>query len=243
MVVFADADLDDAVDWALAGVFICSGQVCSATSRVVVDSSVAAVFSAKLVAAARAKLVVGDPLAKSTNMGPLVSEGQRDSVAEFVAAAWADPRCEPLLPESLASWEGDRSRAGYYASPQIFRVKPLNLRWPEVWREEIFGPVLCVAEFDAGDTSQAISIANDSPYGLAHAFFTNDPSIASEASRRLRAGVVWQNCSQPVYPSTPFGGCKSSGFGREYGALGLEEFLHAKTVITADRGHKWSWFG
>ena len=249
MVVCADADIDDAVDWALAGCFICSGQVCSATSRIVVDASVAEMFISKLVAAARAKLVVGDPLAVDTNMGPLVSRHQRDRVRSFVTDAQSDQRCEALLPASLDAWPGVRCEAGYYASPQVYRITSSSgrddggVKWPQVWREEIFGPVLCVAEFRAGDLNHAVELANDSPYGLAHAIFTTTPSIATEATRRLRAGIVWQNCSQPVYPSTPFGGCKASGFGREYGALGLEEYVLPKTVVTARKGHTWNWFG
>jgi betaine-aldehyde dehydrogenase len=141
--------------------------------------------------------------------------------------------------------------------PEIFRVTPSadgtgggdggtnggdNL-WPEVWHEEVFGPVLCVAEFRAGDHGHGVALANDSAFGLGHAVMTASPSVAADCSRRLRSGMVWVNCSQAVYPSTPFGGCKASGFGREYGEMGLDEFAHAKTVVEAESGHKWNWFG
>ena len=112
-----------------------------------------------------------------------------------------------------------------------------------LWREEVFGPVLAVASFRSGDDDHAVALANDSPYGLAHAVFTADQSRADAVAKRLRSGVVWQNCIQPLYPSTPFGGCKQSGFGREYGELGLEEFCHHKTVIAARPGHSWAWYG
>jgi acyl-CoA reductase-like NAD-dependent aldehyde dehydrogenase len=93
------------------------------------------------------------------------------------------------------------------------------------------------------DLDEGVKLANESPYGLAHAVFSACPETRATVSRRVRAGVVWENCSQAVYPDTPFGGCKQSGFGREYGELGLEEYLHHKTVVTAVDGHMWRSFG
>ena len=111
----------------------------------------------------------------------------------------------------------------------------------ECWQEEIFGPVLAIRTFK--DEEEAVTSANDNQYGLAHAVMSQDADRLGRVSSRLRSGVVWQNCSQPNYPSTPFGGCKQSGFGRELGEAGLEEYVHAKTVTTASPGHSWEWYG
>ena len=229
------------------GAFANAGQVCSATSRVLVHVDVAQSFCARLVAAATAKLVVGDPLAAGTTLGPLVSAPQLAKVQRMVAAALADRRCAALLPQGLAAWRGERDPGGYFAAPQIFLCTPGDrggrgdAPWPAVWRDEAFGPVLCVATFR--DLADGVQRANDSAFGLAHAVFTASAATRATVARRLRAGVVWANCSQAGYPAAPFGGCKQSGFGREGGELGLDEYLHRKTVITAADGHVWRWFG
>jgi len=270
----------------LPGAFANSGQVCSATSRVLVHADVAEAFCDLLVASARAKLVVGDPLEGVeeeweegsaervvANLGPLVSAQQMANVERMIEAAHADLRCTALLPvgdqandgHPLSAWRGKRDPRGYYVAPQIFKCTPGdnvssssssssshsssdrssnsggNEEWPAVWHEEVFGPVLCVATFH--DLDEGVKLANESPYGLAHAVFSACPETRATVSRRVRAGVVWENCSQAVYPDTPFGGCKQSGFGREYGELGLEEYLHHKTVVTAVDGHMWRSFG
>lgn len=249
----------------VSGAFANAGQVCSATSRVLVHQDLAPAFCRRLVAAATSKLVVGDPWGPGTTLGPLVSAQQLAKVTKMVAAAHADPRCEALLPaaKGLGAWRGQRDPGGYFAAPQIFLCTPSSSRssnsgssaaaasgegdeddsgpWPAVWREEVFGPVLCVATFQ--DLHEGIELANASPFGLAHAIFSASAQTRAAAARRLRAGVVWENCSQAVYPATPFGGCKQSGFGREHGALGLAEYVHHKTVVTAADGHVWRWFG
>ena len=109
------------------------------------------------------------------------------------------------------------------------------------WTDEIFGPVLAVREFST--EREAVSLANDSPYGLAHAVLSADPERANRVGSGLRAGVVYQNCSQVGFPTTPFGGCKQSGFGREWGIAGLDEYIHHKTVVSAvTPGHSWGWY-
>jgi betaine-aldehyde dehydrogenase len=241
--VMADANLDTLIDWAMIGCFFCAGQVCSATSRLIVDESIVDELIAKLVEAAHTKIIMGDSLDESTTMGPLISADQQHKVSGYVDRAMMDDRCEALL--NPDTWQS-HDKKGYFVKPQIFRVRPHNKsdsKWPEVWREEVFGPVLCISTFKSNDVQEAVQMANDSPYGLGHAVMGSNPEAVRKLSKKLRAGVVWENCSQPLYPNTPFGGCKQSGFGREYGELGLEEFVHHKTIISAGSNHGWNWYG
>lgn len=238
--VLADANLDTLVDWAMIGCFFCAGQVCSATSRLIVDESIVDELISKLVIATKTKIIIGDSLDTSTTMGPLISSGQKEKVNGFIERALKDERCEALIHQN--TWDITKEE-GYYVKPQIFKVKPdLDKDWPEVWTEEIFGPVLCISTFKSGDLSEAVILANESPYGLGHAVMGTNQEKVRSVSKKLRAGVVWENCSQPLYPNTPFGGCKKSGFGREYGELGLEEFIHHKTVVSAKPSHSWNWY-
>ena len=244
MLILDDADMDTVVDWAMIGIFYCTGQVCSATSRVIVDESLVEEFSARLAKAVEEKLVVGDPLDARSNMGPMVSADQRDKVLAAVAVASEDDRCESILKDSSATFSESADAGGYYVAPQIFRCKRgADGSWPEAWTEEIFGPVLSIGTFSAGSVDEAVEMANDSPYGLGHTVFTGDEARADAVATRLRSGVVWTNINQALYPSTPFGGCKQSGFGREYGELGIEDFCHHKTVISAKPGFSWGWYG
>lgn len=238
MVVLADADLDTVVDWAMVGCFLCAGQVCSATSRLIVDESIVDELIQKLVEATKTKIVMGDPLNETTNLGPVVSAAQQKKISDLVSRAHDDSRCEALIDDN--HWP--KLEDGYFVNPQIFRVRQAHNTWPEVWKEEVFGPILCISSFRHNDLSEAVELANESPYGLGHAVMGTDLSHVATVSKRLRAGVVWENCSQPLYPGTPFGGCKQSGFGREYGELGLEEFIHHKTVISASPSHSWNWY-
>lgn len=195
----------------------------------------------KLVARTEELVRVGDPLLESTNMGPVVSGMQRDKILEAVRHAVEKDGCKVLAggseaPAAVAA-SADLS-GGFYVPPTILSDVSLDA---ECWREEIFGPVLAVRTFSSED--EAVKAANDSPYGLAHAVMSGDAGRLDRVTSRLRSGVVWQNCSQPNYPTTPFGGCKQSGFGRELGEAGLEEYVHAKTVTTSAPGHSWAWYG
>jgi len=244
MVILADADMDTIVDWAMIGIFYCTGQVCSATSRIIIDESIADDFCERLKKAVEEKLVVGDPLDASSNMGPMVSADQRAKVLEAVAVAHADPRCESLVKNPSSTMSASANSNGYYVEPQMFLCKRGdNGEWPEVWNEEVFGPVLSIGTFSSGNVDEAVEMANASPYGLGHTVFTGDQAQADAVATRLRSGVVWQNINQALYPSTPFGGCKQSGFGREYGELGIEDFIHHKTLISAKPGFAWEWYG
>lgn len=122
-------------------------------------------------------------------------------------------------------------------APTIFTDVPTDAR---IWREEIFGPVLAVRTFD--DEAEALSIANDSEFGLAGAVITKDPARAERVARALEAGVVWVNCSQPTFAEVPWGGVKQSGIGRELGVWGINSFLEVKQVTERRSAEPWGWF-
>jgi len=217
-IFFADADFEAAIDGALFGVFINQGEVCSAGSRILVQRPIYNKFVEAM--AEKAKTIkLGPPLERETKMGPLVSKEQYDRVRSYLEIGKKEAK--------LASG-GDRPAGfakGYYVSPTIFYDVDNSAR---IAREEIFGPVASVIPFD--DEADAIRIANDSPYGLAAAVWTRDIFKAFRAVKKIRAGIVWVNHMQPTYVEAPWGGFKQSGFGRELGPWGMEEYLETKLV-------------
>jgi len=217
-IFFADADFEAAIDGALFGVFINQGEVCSAGSRILVQRSIYSKFVEAMAEKAKS-IKLGPPLERDTKMGPLVSKEQYDRVCSYLEVGKKEAK--------LASG-GDRARDfanGYYVAPTIFYDVDNSAR---IAREEIFGPVASVIPFD--DEADAIRIANDSPYGLAAAVWTRDIYKAFRAVKKIRAGIVWVNHMQPTYVEAPWGGFKQSGFGRELGPWGLEEYLETKLV-------------
>jgi betaine-aldehyde dehydrogenase len=217
-IFFADADFEAAIDGALFGVFINQGEVCSAGSRILVQKSIYKKFVDAM--AAKAKTIkLGPPLERETKMGPLVSKEQYDRVRSYLEIGKKEAK--------LASG-GDRPQSiakGYYVEPTIFYDVDNSAR---IAREEIFGPVATVIAFD--DEADAVKIANDSPYGLAAAVWTRDIFKAFRAVKKIRAGIVWVNHMQPTYVEAPWGGYKQSGFGRELGPGGIDEYLETKQV-------------
>lgn len=129
---------------------------------------------------------------------------------------------------------------GFYVQPTVL-LEPTPRRGGVAWRDEIFGPVLTLATFET--EAEAVELANDSPYGLGHAVMSADPVRCERVGARLDAGTVWLNCSQALWPATPFGGWKQSGFGREWGAAGMAEYLKHKTVTSAPPGYSWNAYG
>ena len=217
-IFFADADFEAAIDGALFGVFVNQGEVCSAGSRILVERPIYNKFVDAM--AAKAKTIqLGPPLHRDTKMGPLVSKEQYNRVLSYLAVGKS---------EASLACGGDRPKhidQGYYVEPTIFYDVDNSAR---IAREEIFGPVATVIPFN--DEADAIKIANDSPYGLAAAVWTRDIFKAFRAVKKIRAGIVWVNHMQPTYVEAPWGGFKQSGFGRELGPWGIEEYLETKQV-------------
>jgi betaine-aldehyde dehydrogenase len=220
-IVFADADFQTAIDYALFGIYANAGQVCSAGSRLVLQRELADRFLPELARRAQA-ISVGDGFDSHTEMGPLVSETQRDRVERYIALG-REEGATLLCGGSRAAVSG--GECGYYIEPTIFTDTTPDMR---IVREEIFGPVLVVQLFD--DENEAIRIANDSAYGLAGAVFTNDAARAHRVIRKLRAGITWINTYHPTYNEAPWGGYKQSGIGRELGTYGYDAYTEVKQV-------------
>lgn len=230
-VVFEDADIEQAVEWIMFGIFWNQGQVCSATSRVLVQERIYEQLLARLVKET-GQITVGDGLEKGVLLGPLVSERQYQKVLSAVAgakAADATVVCGGKRPTGL-----DR---GFYLEPTVLTNVPLD---SEAWREEIFGPVVCVMPFS--DEADAIELANDSRFGLAAAVMSKDTVRAERVAAAFRAGIVWINCSQPTFTEAPWGGYKQSGLGRELGRWGLENYLETKQVTRYVSEEPWGWY-
>ena len=217
-IFFADADFEAAIDGALFGVFINQGEVCSAGSRILVQRSIYPRFVEAMVEKTRT-IKLGPPMERDTKMGPVVSKEQYERVRTYQDLGKREARLVVGggRPASLQS--------GYYIEPTIFCDVDNSAR---IAREEIFGPVAAVIPF--GDEAEAIRIANDTPYGLAAAVWSRDIFKAFRMVKALRAGIVWVNHMQPTYVEAPWGGYKQSGFGRELGPWGIEEYLETKQV-------------
>ena len=230
-IVFADADVEAAVEWVMFGIFWNQGQVCSATSRLLVEEALAPRLLERLAEEAK-RIPIGDGLAPGTLLGPLVSRGQYDKVLGFIDRARA---------EKIELLSGGRRppglERGYFLEPTIFVDVPVE---SELWREEVFGPVLAVRTFRAEE--EAVRLANDSRFGLAAAVMSADLERCRRVARRFRAGIVWINGSQPTFSQAPWGGMKQSGIGRELGEWGLANYLEVKQITSYDSRDAWGWY-
>jgi len=230
-IIFADSDIEAAVEWIMFGIFWNQGQVCSATSRVLVQRELYAPLLERLRQEAE-KLRIGNGLEDGVLLGPLVSKGQYDKVLSAIA--------DGLEEGARLVYGGVRPAGfdkGFYLQPTIFADVPPGSR---IWREEIFGPVVCIRPFD--DEAQALRSANDSRFGLAAAVMSKDLLRAERVARKLRAGIVWINCSQPTFTEAPWGGYKQSGIGRELGEWGLNNYLEIKQITRYDSDQDWGWY-
>jgi betaine-aldehyde dehydrogenase len=220
-IVFADADWQRAAETSPMSVFANTGQDCCARSRMFVEHSIYQPFVEQFVAATN-KLIVGDPAKAETQLGPLVSEGQRASVEEFLTDA--------RKRGSRFACGGGRSKAkGYYLEPTVL----LDVgREDPCWREEIFGPVVCITPFD--NEAQMLRDVNASPYGLSGSIWTNNLSRALRVSREVQSGVLSVNSHSSVHVEAPFGGFKTSGIGRDLGMAAMEGYTELKNVYVAE---------
>eukprot|EP00455_Lapot_gusevi_P041415 TRINITY_DN479_c0_g1_i1.p1 TRINITY_DN479_c0_g1~~TRINITY_DN479_c0_g1_i1.p1 ORF type:complete len:258 (+),score=112.99 TRINITY_DN479_c0_g1_i1:756-1529(+) len=234
IMVFDDVDVELAVEWVMFGIFWTNGQICSATSRLLVHESIAERFTSRLVEEAK-KIYIGAPcenLGRKGMLGPIVSAPQYQRVRAHIQGA-LDQGAELLCggverPAHLSK--------GYFVAPTILRVNSSM----NIWRDEVFGPVLCVTTFS--NEAEALRMAHDSDYGLAAAVMTNDAARQKRLGKALRVGVVWIQCSQPAFVEAPWGGLKKSGIGRELGPNGIDNYLEVKQVTHWLPNEKWGWY-
>jgi acyl-CoA reductase-like NAD-dependent aldehyde dehydrogenase len=221
VVVLDDADVETAVDAALFGCCLYSGQMCESGTRLLLPDALHDEFVERMVE--RLKTVkIGDPLDYDTDLGPVISAEQRDRILSYIEIGTqegAEVRCGGGPPE------GPEFEKGFWIEPTIFTGVTNDMR---IAREEIFGPVLSVIRYSTAD--EAVRIANDSIYGLSAAVWSSDLERAAEVAARLRSGTVWINDVHMVDCKLPFGGYKQSGLGRECGSDALDEYTEVKHV-------------
>ncbi|MFI8581459.1 aldehyde dehydrogenase family protein [Ectopseudomonas khazarica] len=230
-IVFADSDIEAAVEWIMFGIFWNQGQVCSATSRVLVERALYPDLLQRLSEEAQ-KIRIGNGLEDGVLLGPLVSAGQHAKVSAAIAQGITDGArlvCGGKPPAGLEQ--------GWFMQPTVFADVALDCA---LWREEIFGPVVCVNPFDS--EADALRLANDSEFGLAAAVMSADLERCERLARRLQAGIVWINCSQPTFSELPWGGVKRSGIGRELGEWGLDNYLETKQITRYESREPWAWY-
>ncbi len=234
-IIFADADLDQAVNGAMMGIFFNQGQVCCAGSRLFVEERVKDEFLGRFKEKAE-RIKVGDPMDKGTMMGPQVSEEQLEKIKSYVGVARGEgatvfaggesPQLDPQF------------QNGYFFQPTIFSEVKNSMR---VAQEEIFGPVTSVITFDNDD--DLIRQANETIYGLSAGIWTKDITRAHRLAKAVKAGVVWINTYNMFNAASPFGGYKQSGYGREMGRHALELYTQVKSVWVDLSGKPIGWFG
>ena len=217
LIIFDDADLDNAVGAAMLANFYSSGQICSNGTRVFVQRAVKDAFLEKL-AARTSRIVLGDPLEDTTQMGPLVSAAHMDKVLNYIDAGQAEGA-------RLVCGGARHGSAGNFVQPTVFADVEDSMT---IAREEIFGPVMSVLDFE--DEAEVIARANATEYGLAAGVFTRDLTRAHTVAAQLHAGTCWINAYNLTPVEMPFGGVKASGVGRENGHAALEHYTRLKSV-------------
>src|SRR5699024_6458463 len=233
-IIFADTDFDIAVDNALNGVFFHAGQVCSAGTRLLVEESIHDNFVDALVSRVE-KIQLGNGFDETTEMGPLISAEHLQKVSAYVEKGKAEGavvRVGGGQPSEATLQEG------YFYLPTVLTECKTDMH---VVQEEGFGPVITVEKFTTEE--EAVQLANDSQYGLSGGVWTKDLAKAERCVRKMRMGTVWINEYNVYFPEAPWGGYKQSGFGRELGKTGLEEYQEQKHILTNLQPEAMNWFG
>jgi betaine-aldehyde dehydrogenase len=230
-IVFADANLDEALDAVLHGAFANAGQSCNCGSRLLLQRAIAETFTAKLVEAA-GRIPVGNTLDDQTLVGPIINEAQFQRIVSLIETGKREGATLALGGTSR------REGGGRYIDPTIFTDVSAEMK---IAQEEIFGPVLSILVFDTPE--EAIALANDTAYGLSAGLWTRDISVAMVAARGIKAGTIWINTYLDGPAELPFGGYKESGLGREVGMAGVEDFMEIKTIQIRDSGYAAKWIG
>lgn len=226
-VIFADADIDAAVEWAMIGIFFNQGEVCAAGSRIIIEESIHDEFIAKLKAKTE-RMTIGNPM-ENPDIGPVITEKDMEKILKYIQSG-IEEGAELVCGGKRCMEKG--LNKGYFILPTIFDNCTSDMK---IVREEIFGPVVTVQTFRT--EQEAIDMANDTPYGLAGGVFTKDTGRAHRVISEIRAGITWINCFAPTFNEAPWGGYKMSGIGRELGIHGLEEYQEVKQInINLDGG-------
>ena len=220
LIVFSDADFEQSIKWSHMGIMSNQGQICTATSRILVQRDIYDRFVTRYVEEVKKTSKVGNQWASDTYQGPQVSKQQYDRILSYFETGKSEAKVA-IGGEKLSIDGG----SGYYVAPTVFTDMKSDAK---IWREEIFGPVVCIRPFE--DEAEAVKEANDSQYGLGAAVFTQDLVKAHRVAANIESGMVWVNSTQDCDPRVPFGGVKQSGIGRELGEAGLEAYTQVKAV-------------
>ncbi|KAH8821816.1 aldehyde dehydrogenase-like protein [Xylogone sp. PMI_703] len=223
LLVFDDADIDQAVKWAHIGIMSNQGQICTATSRILVQESIYDKFVPAFKAHVQEVSVVGDPFAENTFQGPQVTKTQYERVLGYAAAGKSEGATLVCGGEAFSS--PSTGNKGFFVKPTIFTDVSPSMK---IFQEEVFGPFVVIVKFKTEE--EALELANNTTYGLGSALFTTDITRAHRVARRLEAGMVWINSSNDSDFRIPFGGVKQSGIGRELGEAGLAAYSNIKAV-------------
>jgi aldehyde dehydrogenase (NAD+) len=220
-IVFADANMEDAINGAISGIFAASGQTCIAGSRLLLEDSIHDAFLERLVALARTARM-GNPMDPGTQVGPITTQPQYRKVLEYIDLARSEGARLVLGGNAATRPE---CGTGWFVEPTVFAGVDNRMR---IAREEVFGPVLSVIRFRSEE--EAVEIANDSRFGLGAGVWTSDMGRAHRMAERIQAGIVWVNCYRAVSYMSPFGGYKDSGIGRENGMDAIRDYMQVKSV-------------
>ncbi|RDW64533.1 aldehyde dehydrogenase ALDH [Aspergillus mulundensis] len=224
LLVFPDADLEQAVKWSHFGIMSNQGQICTATSRIYVHHDIFQSFLSKFKEAVETTSKIGNQWDETTFQGPQVTRAQYDRILSYIESAKKDG-VEVVTGGSAHTPSSAKNKNGYFIQPTVFTGSSDT---HAIVREEVFGPVVVILPFASED--EAIQRANNTTYGLGAAVFTRDLERAHRVAAEIEAGMVWVNSSQDCDPRVPFGGVKQSGIGRELGEAGLEAYTQVKAV-------------